>query len=100
MRTKYTIYVPLFVLAVGLFFGSSLFAAADDSFGSAEILKQAGHIRAFLFGPVLKIVGIAAAAWGLIQAFASSSLKPIWIFGGIALASLLLPKFIDGIFPG
>ena len=74
--------------------------AADDHFGSTEILKQAGSIRAFLFGPVLKIVGIAAAAWGLIQAFASSSLKPIWIFGGIALASLLLPKFIDGIFPG
>ncbi len=66
-----------------------------------EVLKtEAGNLKTFLFGPLMRIAGVVGAAFGIIRSFQQQSLQPILIFGGIGAAVVIVPKLLDALFPG
>lgn len=75
-----------------------LAATTTDAFGSKDLNAQAETFRNFLFGPPVKIACIFGGAYGLLQAVLTSSIKPLLLYGGIALAANLIPKFVENIF--
>ncbi len=51
-----------------------------------------------LFGYPIKIAGILACVYGVLQTYFSSSPKPVMKWGGIALVSLFIPKVLSTLF--
>lgn len=95
---KKIIIACLLTGAVIALFPSEALAQKTSEFASQEFIETSSDVQTFLFGPVMRIVGIIGGAYGLYQAIMSSSLKPLLVFGGIGLAVNLIPKFIDGVF--
>ena len=64
-----------------------------------DIMKQEStKLHALLFGPVLRIAGAIGAVYGIIRAFQTQSLQPIFIFGGISACTIIVPKVLEAIF--
>jgi hypothetical protein len=64
-----------------------------------DLLKtEATNLQALLFGPVLRIAGVVGAVFGIVRAFQMQSLQPIFIFGGIGAATVIVPKLLDAMF--
>ncbi len=90
----------MFLIGVGVLccVGVGLFAETTSAFGADEINKEASTIKAFLFGPPMKIACIFGGAYGLMQAVLTSAIRPLLLYGGIALGANIIPKFVDKIF--
>lgn len=63
-----------------------------------EIARTATSIKQILMGPVSGVVGILGFVVGIALAFIKRALTPLFIFFGIGLGTLTLPKFLDGVF--
>lgn len=74
----------------------STLGAAD--YGTALMKTEATNLQALLFGPVLRIAGVIGAIFGIVRAFQMQSLQPIFIFGGIGAATVIVPKLLDAMF--
>jgi len=55
------------------------------------------EIKSLAFGPLIRIAGVAAIAYGLVQLFCGRT-GPIIMYGGIGLLLNILPTFIDSVF--
>jgi len=84
--------------AIFLLMQTSGYAADTSAFDTGQIAQETEKLRAFLFGPGVKIVAIFGGAWGIFQSIISGSIKPLLIYGGIGLAANFLPKFIEMVF--
>lgn len=87
-----------FALALGLILTDQLFANTTGIVND-QFINKAEEIKGFLFGNGMRCVAIGSGALGLFRCFASSSGKPLLVYGGIALGAGLLQAFIDGMFP-
>lgn len=72
--------------------------SAADAYGAAILGTEAKNLQALLFGPVLRIAGVVGAVFGIVRAFQMQSLQPIFIFGGIGAATVVVPKLLDAFF--
>tara|TARA_Y100001934_G_C12151549_1_gene677565 strand:+ start:235 stop:486 length:252 start_codon:yes stop_codon:yes gene_type:complete len=70
-------------------------ASTGEDFG---FTAEATKIQDFLFGPVVRIAGIAGGAYGLMQSITTSSVSPLMMYGAIGVGANLVPKFINGVF--
>lgn len=71
---------------------------ASQNYGVEVLKTEATSLQAFLFGPVLRIAGVVGAIYGIVRAFQMQSLQPIFIFGGIGAATVIVPKLLDAMF--
>lgn len=71
---------------------------ASDVYGTEVMKQEAKNLQDLLFGPVLRIAGVVGAIFGIIRAFQTQSLQPIFIFGGIGAATIIVPKLLDTMF--
>ena len=82
-----------------LFFFFILYAGGSDgAYGGAALLEEANHLKSFLFGPFMKIAGLAGGAFGILRSFQSQSVQPLLLFGFIGASTIMAPKFIDAVF--
>lgn len=75
---------------------SSLLATGD--YGIDLLKTEATNLQTLLFGPVLRIAGVVGAIFGIVRSFQMQSLQPIFIFGGIGAATVIVPKLLDAMF--
>lgn len=75
---------------------STVLGAGD--YGVDLLKTEATNLQALLFGPVLRIAGVVGAVFGIVRAFQMQSLQPIFIFGGIGAATVIVPKLLDAMF--
>lgn len=85
------------IVAFGLFLIPA-FAFGADAYGTALLKAEATNLQSLLFGPVLRIAGVIGAVFGIIRAFQTQTLQPIFIFGGIGAATIIVPKLLDVMF--
>ena len=71
---------------------------ASDVYGTDVMKEEAKNLQTLLFGPVLRIAAVVGAIFGIIRAFQTQSLQPIFIFGGIGAATIIVPKLLDTMF--
>jgi hypothetical protein len=69
-----------------------------SDYGVDLLKNEATNLQALLFGPVLRIAGVVGAVFGIVRAFQMQSLQPIFIFGGIGAATVIVPKLLDAMF--
>lgn len=51
-----------------------------------------------LFGYPIKIAGVLAGAYGLLQCYISASPKPLMMWGAVSLLSFFMPKILTAFF--
>ncbi len=85
------------IVALGLLIVPA-FAFGADAYGTALLKTEATNLQGLLFGPVLRIAGVIGAVFGIIRAFQTQTLQPIFIFGGIGAATIIVPKLLDVMF--
>jgi len=51
-----------------------------------------------LFGYPIKIAGVLAGAYGLLQSYVAASPKPLMMWGGICLLTFFMPKIVKAFF--
>lgn len=85
------------IVGLGLLMIPAL-AFGSDSYGTDLLKTEATNLQGLLFGPVLRIAGVIGAVFGIIRAFQSQTLQPIFIFGGIGAATIIVPKLLDVMF--
>lgn len=71
---------------------------ANIPFGGAALNTHADNISKILFGPVAKIAAVFGGAAGLLTGFIQQSVTKILTFGGLLLASVGLPTFINSFY--
>lgn len=74
--------------------GAEIVMAGEYEDSGKKIIDESRKLQSFLFTYVLPVVALAAGAYGIINAFLSSSLMPIVTYGGISLACILMPHII------
>jgi len=94
---KKIIFTVLAIGAVVVLLPADVLAGTTELIGK-DFSDKTSWVQDLLFGPVLRIVGVMAGAWGLMQALLSGSMKPLIIFGAIGLTAGLMKTFIDGVF--
>ncbi len=89
-----------YILIVGglLIAAPVLVFASNDPYGTQVLTQESTNLKNFLFGPVLRIAGVVGAVFGIIRSFQTQSLQPIFIFGGIGAATVIVPKLLDVMF--
>ena len=85
------------IVGLGLLLIPTL-AFGADSYGTEVLKGEATHLKELLFGPILRIAGVIGAVFGIIRSFQTQSLQPIFIFGGIGAATIIVPKLLDVMF--
>ena len=85
------------IMGLGLLLIPAL-AFGADAYGTALLKTEATNLQGLLFGPVLRIAGVIGAVFGIIRAFQTQTLQPIFIFGGIGAATIIVPKLLDVMF--
>lgn len=80
-----------------------VFAIKGNDFGAlADAGKafesHATSLKALLFGPILRIGALFGGAVGIITSLLQGSFSKLCIYGGISLASVVLPSVIDTCF--
>lgn len=85
------------IMGLGLLMIPAL-AFGSDAYGTTVLQTEAGNLQKFLFGPVLRIAGVVGAVFGIVRSFQTQSLQPIFIFGGIGAATIIVPKLLDVMF--
>jgi hypothetical protein len=80
--------IPTLVFAVG----------TDLHAGGAAINKHADDLSKILFGPVAKTAAFFGGVIGVIYGLCHHSWAQMLTFGGIALVSVGLPTFINGLY--
>lgn len=90
-RSDYIIMILGLLMIPALAFGA-------DAYGTAVLQTEAGNLQTFLFGPVLRIAGVVGAIFGIVRSFQTQSLQPIFIFGGIGAATIIVPKLLNVMF--
>lgn len=53
-----------------------------------------------LFGYPIKIAGVLAGAYGLLQCYIAASPKPLMMWGAVSLLSFFMPKILTAFFGG
>lgn len=91
---KRTIDYSLVVLT--LLFLPCLIWGSD--YGAAELKTEANKLQTFLYGPVMRMAGVVGSVFGIVRAFQTQSLQPLFIFGGIGVATVIVPKLLDSLF--
>ncbi|MFQ5729704.1 MAG: hypothetical protein ACE5GN_05025 [Waddliaceae bacterium] len=94
---KKTIYF-LGAIAVLMSVSGGLFATQSNDFGAADIADQSNKIKDFLFSTPMKVACVFGGAYGLFQAIMTSAIRPLLLYGGIALGANIMPKFVDSVF--
>lgn len=74
------------------------FALGAPDYGKEALTTEAANLQKFLFGPVLRIAGIVGSVFGVVRSFQVQSLQPLFIFGGIGAATVIIPKLLDAMF--
>jgi hypothetical protein len=79
------------------------FDASDRSLKHWEAFNKAAddktkEIKALVFGPITKIIGMLGIAYGVFSMLATASPKPLIMYGGIGLLLNIIPYFIDSVF--
>lgn len=69
-----------------------------DAYGTNALKTEATNLQTFLFGPVMRIAGVVGAVFGIVRSFQTQSLQPLFIFGGIGAATVIVPKLLDAMF--
>lgn len=64
-----------------------------------EISEHASTIQGFIFGAPMRIAGVLGIGYGGVQSFLTGSPSPLYGYGGVGLASMVLPSFIKVVFP-
>jgi hypothetical protein len=85
------------IVALGLLIVPA-FAFGADAYGTALLKTEATNLQGLLFGPILRIAGVIGAVFGIIRSFQTQTLQPIFIFGGIGAATIIVPKLLDVMF--
>ena len=85
-------------LAVMALAPAVVMASTGNDFGAADFVEHSNKVQDFLFGPVLRLAGIAGGAYGLMQSITTSSVSPILMYGSVGVGANLMPKFINGVF--
>lgn len=85
-------WATLFVLL------SPTLALAASDYGTDVLKVEATNLQAFLFGPVMRIAGVVGAVFGVVRSFQTQTLQPLFIFGGIGAATVVIPKLLDAMF--
>ncbi len=85
------------IVALGLLMIPML-AFGADAYGTDLLKQEATHLKDLLFGPILRIAGVIGAVFGIIRSFQTQTLQPIFIFGGIGAATIIVPKLLDVMF--
>ena len=85
---------------VSLFF--PLWAVEGDIAGELaasgeELVKSASSLKSILLGPVRGIAGVIGLVTGVVTAFIQRALQPLFVYAGIGVAVLILPKVFDGL---
>ena len=95
-------YLALFIAPAGLTAGT--FVKKDSKheqtwkdFNDAVEYKTT-EIKALVFGPITKILGMLGIAYGVFSMLATASPKPLITYGGIGLLLNIVPYFIDTVF--
>lgn len=70
-----------------------------SDYGVDMLKRESTNLQALLFGPVLRIAAVVGAIFGIIRSFQTQSLQPIFIFGGIGAATVVVPKLLNAMFP-
>lgn len=73
-------------------------AMATNDYGTNILNTEATQLKNLLFGPIMRIAGTVGAIFGIIRSFQAQSLSPIFIFGGIGAATIMIPKLLDTFF--
>lgn len=95
--SNYKRTIDYIIVALGLLVIPML-AYGADAYGTNMLKTEATNLQGLLFGPVLRIAGVIGAIFGIIRAFQTQSLQPIFIFGGIGAATIIIPKLLDAMF--
>ena len=90
--------VQKIILFVVVFGPICLMASTDTKFGADVLNQQTDAIKNFLFGAPMRIAGVFGGAYGFLMSIASSSFRPLLIFGGIGLAANFVPIFVEKVF--
>lgn len=85
------------IVALGLLMIPML-AFGAEAYGTDLLKQEATHLKDLLFGPILRIAGVIGAVFGIIRSFQTQTLQPIFIFGGIGAATIIVPKLLDVMF--
>jgi hypothetical protein len=102
MRWILMLYMVLLLAPIGLSAGT--FGEKDmdhekkwTSFNNV-VEKKTKEIKALVFGPITKILGMLGIAYGVFSMLATASPRPLIMYGGIGLLLNIIPYFIDTVF--
>ena len=95
-KTEMLSYLILGAIIV-LMLPADLVATTTDTFGSKDIDAHTSLVKNFIFGAPLKFASCLSAGYGGVQCFLHGSHQPLMTWGGISLALMAVPKFIDGV---
>jgi len=56
------------------------------------------EIKALVFGPITKIIGMLALAYAIISVWMTNSYRQLVVFGGVGILMTIAPSFIDTLF--
>jgi hypothetical protein len=97
MKKINSIVLGAAVIAAVMIIPAEAFAATTD-FGANGINAEADKIKDFLFGPIMRTAGVVGGAYGLISSIMVSSVRPLLLYGSIGLGTVIVPKFVEGVF--
>ncbi len=95
---SYLLLACVSLATLALFLPSELLANIGTEFGGKVIQEQTDKLQAFLFGPILRMVGIFGFVGSFVHGIAKSSFSPILTYGVLCLAIVIVPLFINSIF--
>jgi hypothetical protein len=97
MSRKQVIILAVVLIAVVAFTPYEVMAKKMDGDHFKEVIAQADTISNFLLGKALSFTGAVGIFYGIVRAVFTSTMAPIWTFGGIGLGAVVAPKFMDGV---
>jgi hypothetical protein len=101
---KWILMLYLAIFAAPAVLTAGTFVKADEqhkttwkSFNDA-VDSKTQEIKALVFGPITKILGMLGIAYGVFSMLTTATPKPLIMYGGIGLLLNIIPYFIDTVF--
>lgn len=95
---KRVIYITYAVAALCLFPEMGFSDIHGKDLLDGQLDEEVGTLVKTLFGYPIKIAGVLACSYGVLQTYFSSSPKPVMMWGGISLLTFFMPKILNALF--
>ncbi len=97
MKKRELLTLACLGLAAGLLLPVDLMAKTN-LYGGDAIAAEGENMKNFIFGTVVPYVATGAAGYRTVTSMMSNDFHSMGIYGLVAVASLMMPKFISGVF--